>query len=172
MARSEMMFHNSAMTILHALMLGDHTSGKWLLEDADMDISFGHGMLNASEGTWLIAGLLYGVLVMIISLATFSSSFQDKSTLRYVIPLGYVQVGVLVFLTVMKAQYLCEWQPKYYPMFKSTCGPLIYNFILRSIFGIIMASVGLRSLVAYTSEMQSTREPPCDHPLLLLRHRG
>jgi len=138
------------LTVLHALMLGDHTSGCWILQLLDLDISFGHGMGELSETKSLLLGLLYGAIVLVWSLTTLSASFQDKRCLEYVVPLGYLQLIVLFVLCVSKSFYICSWEEQYYPMFECHCGPLIYGFVLRSIFGILCTNIALRSLVVYT----------------------
>jgi len=136
-------------------MLGDHTTDYWILQAADFDLSFGHGMYSVPEKTCLCIGLIYGVLVMIISLATLSSSCQDRTVIWYVIPLGYVQIVVLLILTGMKSLYICDWQPKFYPQFASGgCSPLVFNFVLHGIFGVVVTCGALDWVIQFTDKQR------------------
>jgi len=143
-------FYGLILTVLHALMLGDHTNGWWVLQLLDLDISFGHGMGRFTETASLILGIFYGAIILVWSLVTLSASIQDQRCLQYAMPLGYFQLVILFILCLCKSFYICSWEERYYPMFESSCGPLVYGYILRSIFGILCTTIALRSLIVYS----------------------
>merc|ERR1712224_123905 len=108
----------------------ENSGPHWLVQFADLDLSWGHRLLGCSDGVCLLAGLLYGVLIVVCSAFAWDvGALGCRPRLPcWFLSFARLQLVVYICQIVVKYQNLCDLQRKYFPAFETTCGSLRFAF--------------------------------------------
>jgi len=119
----------------------------WWLQFLDLDFGFGHQLFSLSDGANLVTGLIYGVIVIGVSLyvlqAIQTHSPSLGSTARWFTTFAHLQILLYTFVQLVKWPKLCNViQREYLTHLYMECHVLWHVYICRSIFYIVVFSLG------------------------------
>lgn len=163
------------LVVLHAVLLGERGPAvaegsttstlsptehedHWLLQFADLDMSWGHRLLGFRDQSCLVAGLLYGLLVVAASVFTLNVLFLSGGrgpqqtgfsgpmsllTLRWYTVFMHVQMVLYLGVCLAKFPILCELREAHFPALEKNCDVLRYIFTERFLYGMVLGSLCL-----------------------------
>jgi len=141
-----------ALIIIHALIssevAADDTSegskgtldrgyDSWMLEMQDLNFAWAHRLLGLGEHFCLWLGLLYGVLVVVVSLVVLHQvchhGTQVASLSQYFVAVLHVELILYVGISLAKLPRLCTMQEQYWAHLHMDCGVLKFMFLEKMV---------------------------------------
>jgi len=154
------------MVFLHAVLLGEHheqfkgivtssngamplsiTRDHWLIQFIDLDLSWGHRLVGFDDFKCLLAGLFYGMIIIIVTVFTLSSICRRDANKpwvsRWFVVFAHLELIAYVAVNMAKYPQLCKLRREYYPSLEATCDVLRFAFVERAAFGLVLGSMVL-----------------------------
>mmetsp|Transcript_109581 Transcript_109581/g.349579 ORF Transcript_109581/g.349579 Transcript_109581/m.349579 type:complete len:274 (-) Transcript_109581:237-1058(-) len=172
-------FYGLALVILHALLLGSvheprserqHEVGEtreasfvtgsiedadrqktgWALQYADLDFGFGHQLLGLPDQVNMVAGLIYGVVVILVTSYMLQPLFASgdrgrvPSTARFFTNFIHLQLFLYIFIALVKLPKLCSpIQKVYLTHLYMECHVLWFVYIKDVVVIVVLASFSI-----------------------------
>jgi len=119
----------------------------WLVQFVDLDLSWGHRLMGFSDFPCLIAGLIYGIVVIVVVAFTINSLCgRTEGTAwvaRWFVVFAHFQLVAYLAVNLAKYPQLCKLRREFYPSLEATCDVLRFAFVERCAFGLFLASMVL-----------------------------
>lgn len=174
-----------ALVIVHALLLGEIDKGDvghghgaamhpqglptlpssvknegvgWLVQLLDLDIGWGHRLLGFDDQSDLIAGLVYGVVIICICAYTFQQINAPRvggecvnlpTVSRWFVAFMNLELLLYLGLVAIKLPLLCKLQAEFMPNLGMECEVQRFMFLQRSLFLTVAASLGIWVFSSY-----------------------
>lgn len=139
----------------------------WVLQLADMDLSWGHGLLGLDDKTNVLAGLIYGLIVLIACGLMFYKLQNPGSSLgmasRWYVAILNLEILIYIGLTMVKLPKLCKIQESYFSKLPLDCNFLRYLYLQRALVFIVAAALATWVFSSF-SYLLSFGNQVLDHP--------
>jgi len=117
----------------------------WFFQLCDLDLSFGHEMLGLDDSSCLMFGMMYGVVLTLLSggmLFYVTSKHRDTaSAAKWFVAFLHIELVVYIGVIIAKLPKLCEMQHDYMPHLAMQCEVLKYSFLERGLLRLVFAGV-------------------------------
>lgn len=117
----------------------------WMLELQDLELAWGHELLGTADSTCLSAGLLYGIVVILMSIGMlYMVSTGHALTSKYAhwfVAIFHIEIILYVLVFIAKAPKLCKAQVVYWPKLAMDCDVLLFTYFERSMVLIAIGSL-------------------------------
>lgn len=142
--------------------LHDGDPPHWLIQVADLDLSWGHFLLGFSDGACLFAGMFYGLVVVSCSACAWDVGIQGCGHVVHPWFLTFARLQFIVYLcqSALKYQHACDLQQEYFPALETTCDSLRFSFVQRMVIGSFLAIFGLWTLESFMVSIHEDNERP------------
>ncbi|CAE8619658.1 unnamed protein product [Polarella glacialis] len=126
--------------------LAGSSSTGWLIQLIDLDIGWGHRLLDMDDQTNLVSGLMYGIVVILFCGYMFyqvqhTGSGSLPTTTRWCVAFMNLEMLLYVGLCFVKFEKLCQMQAMYMPDLDMKCPVQRYMYLERVIIYIIAGSL-------------------------------
>jgi len=156
-----------AMVVVHALLLGEqgiavangnggedyqrrpHTPGadNWFLQLLDLDIAWAHRLLGFEDYWCVLAGLIYGIIIICLCVFTLQAVVHGgpKSihVARWFVAFMHVELILYGGLVLVKFPKLCDLRRDFLPLLSSACAVLRYTYFERAVIRLFLGSLAL-----------------------------
>jgi len=119
----------------------------WLIQIMDLDIGWGHELMGFDDQTNMIAGLIYGVIIicscayMFHAVQTGGGSFGLPATTRWFVAFMNLELLLYVGIVLVKLPKLCKMQVEFMPTLTMECSVQKFMFLQRAVFLLTAASL-------------------------------
>mmetsp|Transcript_66842 Transcript_66842/g.196216 ORF Transcript_66842/g.196216 Transcript_66842/m.196216 type:complete len:363 (+) Transcript_66842:112-1200(+) len=126
--------------------LAEQATG-WMTQVMDLDIGWGHQILGFDDQTNMISGLIYGVVILLVSLYMLHAMHWGPSAdtfptiSRWFVAFLNLQVVLFAGLVLVKMPKLCRIQRAYLTHLDMECEVLRFLFVQRAAIMLIAASL-------------------------------
>lgn len=128
------------------IVLPDDASHEWLLQLIELDLGWVHTPLGFDDGTCLIGGLVYGLVIFCLSGYMFHAVRSGGSNLpmtsRCFVAFMNLEISIFICLALTKLPHLCEIQAKFYPKLHMECPVLRFTFLQHVTSMTLLAGFG------------------------------
>eukprot|EP00746_Dinoflagellata_sp_MGD_P000254 gnl/MRDRNA2_/MRDRNA2_100452_c0_seq1.p1 gnl/MRDRNA2_/MRDRNA2_100452_c0~~gnl/MRDRNA2_/MRDRNA2_100452_c0_seq1.p1 ORF type:complete len:518 (+),score=40.52 gnl/MRDRNA2_/MRDRNA2_100452_c0_seq1:79-1632(+) len=140
----------------------DDRSPHWLIQFADLDLSWGHFLFGYSDGVCLLAGLLYGLVVTSCTACTLDVGARGcvPRVPAWFLPFTRLQLIVYLFQCALKYQHVCDLRQQFFPALETTCDSLRFSFVQRVVMGLFLAALGLWILESFVEGIDEEDHRP------------
>lgn len=163
----------TVLTQVHKAPRGEFN---WFLQVVDLDLSWGHQLMEFGDDQCLLGGLLYGVAVLAactLALGSVLGRQEDNQRLlevgggpggwgrgrgaeiyrpwlpRWFIVFAHSQLIAYIFQVMTKFAKLCELKNDYYPSLEANCSVLRFQYAQRAFLGVAASTLGLYVLGSF-----------------------
>eukprot|EP00440_Ansanella_granifera_P064875 gb/GFBE01070343.1/.p1 GENE.gb/GFBE01070343.1/~~gb/GFBE01070343.1/.p1 ORF type:complete len:351 (+),score=31.38 gb/GFBE01070343.1/:1-1053(+) len=119
----------------------------WLVQILDLDIGWGHRLLGFDDQANLVAGLIYGIVIicacayMFHSIQSGGGGFGLPNTTRWFVAFMNLELLMYIGVVLVKLPELCKMQAEFMPNLTMECPVQRFMFLQRMVFLIIAASL-------------------------------
>jgi len=119
----------------------------WLVQIIDLDIGWGHRLMGFDDETNLVAGLIYGIVIICVcaymfhSVQTGGGGLGLPTTCRWFVAFMNLELLIYVGVVLVKLPELCKMQAKYMPNLNMECSVQRFMFLQRMAVYITGASL-------------------------------
>jgi len=140
------------LVVLHAELLGTgDRKPHWFVQLADLDFSWGHGLLGFDDFPCLVCGLIYGVAVLLGSSFALHEIFdKDRRPQLWFIVFGHVELFLFGAIALAKSPWLCKLRLIRYPDLEAHCDVLRFTFLWRQFINVLVASFALWVVTSFS----------------------
>jgi len=128
----------------------------WLIQIMDLDIGWGHGLMGFDDYTNMLAGLLYGIVVivtcayMLHSIQTGGGSLGLPTITRWFVAFMNLELMLYIGVVLVKLPLLCKMQVEYMPNLNMECPVQRFMYLQRTLFLIVIASLCIWVFSSYS----------------------
>jgi hypothetical protein len=116
-----------------------------MLELQDLELAWGHELLGTTDSTCLSAGLLYGIVVILLSIGMlYMVATGHALTSKYAhwfVAIFHIEIILFVLVFIAKMPKLCQAQKLYWPKLAMECEVLMFTHFERSLVLIAIGSL-------------------------------
>mmetsp|Transcript_51980 Transcript_51980/g.116622 ORF Transcript_51980/g.116622 Transcript_51980/m.116622 type:complete len:354 (+) Transcript_51980:63-1124(+) len=157
--------HHSAMGQPQAMPLPDLPDAPknegvgWLIQLLDLDIGWGHRLFGFDDQSDLIAGLVYGVVIICVCAYTFQQINAPRvggecmnlpNVSRWFVAFMNLELALYLGLVTVKLPILCKLQAEFMPNLEMECGVQKFMFLQRVVFMTIAAGLAIWVFSSYS----------------------
>ncbi|CAE7278833.1 unnamed protein product [Symbiodinium natans] len=122
----------------------------WLIQLLDLDIGWGHRLLGFDDQSDLIAGLVYGIIIICICAYTFQQINAPRvggecvnlpTVSRWFVAFMNLELLLYLGLVAIKLPLLCKLQAEFMPNLGMECEVQRFMFLQRVLFLTVAASM-------------------------------
>lgn len=117
----------------------------WYLQMLDLDIALAHNLLGFSDYWCLLAGLTYGILVLLICAYTLHAVIHGgpatHAATRWFVAFAHFQLAAYCALALVKVGKVCSDQAKFLPMLAMSCQVLRYQYLEQCAVRLVLGSL-------------------------------
>lgn len=131
----------------------------WLIQLLDLDIGWGHRLFGFDDQSDLIAGLIYGVLIIVVCAYTFHQINSIRlggecvnlaTASRWFVAFMNLELLLYVGLVLVKLPILCKMQVEFMPNLAMECEVQRFMFLQRVLCNLVAASLGIWVFSSYS----------------------
>lgn len=125
--------------------VAEEVDSGWHLQLMDLDISWGHELLRFDDYSCLLCGLIYGVIIVVLSGLMFHATMSHASYLavaaRWFVAFMHLEMIMFVGLMMAKLSKVCSIQEVYMPKLEMNCDVLQFLYLERCAVMLVAAGV-------------------------------
>lgn len=131
----------------------------WLVQLLDLDIGWGHRLFGFDDQSDLIAGLIYGVFIIVVCAYTFhqinsvrmgGECLNLATASRWFVAFMNLELLLYVGLVLVKLPILCKMQAEFMPNLTMECQVQRFMFLQRVVCNLVAASLGIWVFSSYS----------------------
>eukprot|EP00930_Biecheleria_cincta_P004923 TRINITY_DN10584_c0_g1_i2.p1 TRINITY_DN10584_c0_g1~~TRINITY_DN10584_c0_g1_i2.p1 ORF type:complete len:394 (+),score=62.59 TRINITY_DN10584_c0_g1_i2:86-1183(+) len=128
----------------------------WLIQIMDLDIGWGHELMGFDDYSNMLAGLSYGIVVivacgyMLHSIQTGGGSLGLPTMTRWFVAFMNLELMLYIGVVLVKLPQLCKMQTEYMPNLHMECPVQRFMYLQRTLFLIVLASLCIWIFSSYS----------------------